>query len=643
MPMPEAKLNPTLQEAFRLAAQHYEAGRYAEAEAVYRRIISQQPDSAETYYNLAMVFAAQRKVNEAISAYQQSMVLRPGFLPAAINLGNLFNQVSQPARAAEIFLRALGQTRDDYAMVHNNLASALQVMGRRDVAFAYFDQSVAILPTSASIASNRLYSLHVHADSVASTIYREARLWNERFARPLSRETPIHANDPSPHRRLRIGYVSGDFRKHVLSLFTIPLLAHHDHDKHEIFCYSDVAVPDGVTAKAQRHADIWRDTGKLSDEAAAQLIGQDKIDILVDISLHMGGSRLLAFARKPAPIQVIWLGYPGTTGMDAIDYRITDPRLDPPGGQIRNPKSEIRTNDQNPNVPISKNLQELPKPLSHLGIESLGVDSDFGFRISDFSTQEPYYSERSVRLPDSFWCYDPRGLYEVDDETIPEPGPVPARKAGHITFGCLNHFAKVSDKALALWARVMAAVPNSHLLLRTAPGPHRDQVVRKLGVSPQRVIFVPYLPRKQYLEAYGWIDICLDTLPYNGHTTSLDAMWMGVPVVTRVGWTVVGRAGLSHMHNLNLMELVAHSDEQFVQVAAQLAGDLDRLDRLRATLRERMRTSPLMDGPRLLQKYGNTLSPDVESLVQSTRVIVCPSPSGRGWPVLRPGEGVEYW
>jgi protein O-GlcNAc transferase len=342
------------------------------------------------------------------------------------------------------------------------------------------------------------------------------------------------------------------------------------------------------------------------------MVRQDKIDILVDTGLHVVGGRLGVFARKPAPVQATWLGYPGTTGLDTMDYRFTDPQLDPPDckeSQIRasempfrggaNPKSEIRTNDPNPNVPISNNLQglqDLPEPLSHLNIGALGVDSDFGFRISDFSTKEPYYSERSIRLPDCFWCYDPHGMEEVEGGDQVAPGPLPALNSNHVTFGCLNNFCKVTAPTLELWAKVMGILSDSRLILLAPPGEHRKGILQKLRVTEDRVEFVGRQERQPYLETYKRIDICLDTIPYNGHTTTLDALWMGVPVVTRTGRTVVGRAGWSHLHNLGLEELVAQSDEEFVNKAVELGKDVKKLENLHATLRQRMEQSPLMDG-----------------------------------------------
>ncbi len=256
--------------------------------------------------------------------------------------------------------------------------------------------------------------------------------------------------------------------------------------------------------------------------------------------MHMSRTRLLMLARKPAPIQVTWLAYPGTTGVSAIDYRLTDVNLDPPG------------------------------------------------------MFEGCYTEESVRLPDTFWCYDPLAAE-------PAVGPLPVVEKGYVTFGNFNNFCKINPGVLTLWAEVMKAVPGSKLLFLSGEGDHRDRTVdllRQNGVTPDRIEVRGRMPRTRYLELYNQTDIGLDTIPYNGHTTSLDSFWMGVPVVTLVGNTVVGRAGLCQLKNLGLPELIAETPEQYVRIVADLAKDLPRLSALRAGLRERMRTSPLMDGPR---------------------------------------------
>jgi len=385
----------------------------------------------------------------------------------------------------------------------------------------------------------------------ASDIFAEARRWNARHARPLTARALPHRNDRSPERRLRIGYVSPDFKSHVLSLFTIPLLQNRDHLQFEIFCYSSVDQPSSETARIRRCADVWREVGALDDAALSEVIRGDQIDILVDITMHMLGHRLLAFARRPAPIQMCWLAYPGTTGLDSVDYRLSDSHLDPKGADTQ------------------------------------------------------VYSEETIRLPDSFWCYDP-----LTD--VPEVSPLPASKRSaviasatlaerRITFGCLNHFRKVNDEVLRLWARVLSAVPESRLLLLAPEGSARNRVrsfFEEAGVKQDRIRFVGRSARLEYLNRYREIDLCLDTFPYSGHTTSLDALWMGVPTVTLAGATVVGRAGVCQAMNLGLPELVATTHEGYVRAASSLANDLEHLSGLRQTLRARLLQSPLMDGAR---------------------------------------------
>jgi protein O-GlcNAc transferase len=336
-----------------------------------------------------------------------------------------------------------------------------------------------------------------------------------------------------------VGYVSPDFRDHAQRLFTFPLLREHDHEAFEIVCYSSTNPEDAWTERLRSHADVWRNVAALSANDLAALIRDDQVDVLVDLSMHMDGQRLKVFAQKPAPVQLAWLAYPGTTGVDGIDYRVTDPYLDPPGA---------------------------PLP----------------------------YSEQSLWLPHSFWCYDP-------DNEESEVSDLPALAAGHITFGCLNNFLKVNPGVFELWAGLLTQLPTSKFLLLAPSGRARATARRAFeahGVDPERVDFVGLQWRKDYLASYHRIDVALDCVPYNGHTTSLDAFWMGVPIVTLVGNTVAGRAGLCQAYNLKLPELVAESRADFVQKAVALTRDLPRLAELRKQLRSRMRQSPLMDAPR---------------------------------------------
>ena len=368
-----------------------------------------------------------------------------------------------------------------------------------------------------------------------ASVFAEHTQWREQhatFAWPTR-----YGNDRTFDRRLRIGYVSPDFRGHAVGCNLIPLFTEHSRAHFEIFCYANVASPDILTTEFRRQADGWRDITKLSDEQVGEQVREDQIDILVDLALHSMGNRLLVFARKPAPIQVTFAGYPGTTGLTAIDYRLTDPYLDPP------------------------------------------------------KLLDAFYAEKSWRLPHSFWCFEPFDAQE-------EPGPLPATRNGFVTFGCLNTFCKVNQTALALWARVLRDVPTSRLVLLATPGSHREATIdflRNAGVERKRVSFVDRTVRKAYFGYYHTIDISLDTIPYNGHTTSLDSLWMGVPVVTLVGETVVGRAGWSQLSNLGLTELAANNADEFGQIAVALATDRPRLQELRRTLRSRMTNSPLTD------------------------------------------------
>jgi predicted O-linked N-acetylglucosamine transferase (SPINDLY family) len=553
-----------------LARALYRMGRFDEAIIAYQRALCLKPDDASTHINLGIVLRKQGLVAEAISAYERGLQLQPDYPEAHNNLGNVLRTHGRIAEAIVCYERALQlrpnyaeahnnlgialkdqglmpeaiaayeralQLRPDYAEAHDNLGNALRTHGRIVEATECYRRAVELRPSYAEAHCSLVYSLHFCPGIEARTLYEEHRRWDGQFAKPLARFVPPHSNEPAPQRPLRIGYVSPDFRDHVVGRNLLPLFRAHDHRRFEILCYSSVTRLDALTDFFRGHADTWREVADRTDEQLASIVHEDHIDILVDLTLHMVGNRLLVFARKPAPVQVTFAGYPGTTGLSAIDYRLTDPYLDPPG------------------------------------------------------LHDDHYSEQSVRFFDSFWCYDP-----LDRE--PAVNPLPVLANGSVTFGCLNHFGKVNRPVLQLWAQVLQAVEGSRLLLLAPEGPQRQSTLDRLreeGVSPERVTFVGPQPRQAYLELYHQIDIVLDTFPYNGHTTSLDSLWMGVPVITLVGQTAVGRAGLSQLTNLGLPELIGGTAEDFLRIAVDLAGDLPRLGDLRATLRGRMEASPLMD------------------------------------------------
>jgi predicted O-linked N-acetylglucosamine transferase (SPINDLY family) len=547
-------------------------GSIDEATACYRRALELKPNHAEAHNNLGVALQALGRLAEAAASFRRALEIKPDYPGALLNLGNAWIDLGQPGEAASCFRRALtlsplnadvlsrlgwalhlqGKLDEaigcyeqalrrwpDHADTCNNLGHALRDAGQSAEAIACYRRAVALAPDRPLLGSSLLYGMQFCPEYTAETILDAHRRWSQQHAEPLTRLAALPANDGTPDRPLRIGYVSPDFRRHVVGQFLAPLLAAHDHRQFQIYGYSSVQLRDTLTDSLRASVDVWRSVVGLSDAQLADVVRQDRIDILVDLTMHMAGSRLLLFARRAAPVQVTYLAYCGTTGLTAMDYRLTDPYLDPPGS-------------------------------------------------------ESFYTEQSIRLPETYWCYRPIG-------DTPPIVPTPAAAAGRITFGSLNNFSKVSQAAIAVWCRVLQAVPASRLLLYSQAGSHRDRVrecFARQDVSPDRVEFVDFQPLDAYFRTYQRIDIALDPFPYGGGTTTCDALWMGVPVVSLAGQTAVGRGGLSILSNLGLQELVARDADGYVRIAAQLAGDLPRLAELRATLRERMQRSPLMDAPR---------------------------------------------
>jgi predicted O-linked N-acetylglucosamine transferase (SPINDLY family) len=532
------EIQPTMLEAYNYlgSAQHL-AGQLDAAAQTFQALLKRKPDSADALNNLGTVLRALGRLDESIDAYRQALQHLPKSPVIHNNLGNALQQRGDLDAAVASFRTAV-QLAPNYPQAWSNLASATKDQGLLDEAIASYRKAIELQPGDHAIHSNLLFTLHFHPAHDLARIAGENEVWYQRHAEPLKKRIQPHHNDRNPDRRLRIGYVSPHFCNHCQALFLVPLLGHHDHGSFEITCYTDVTRPDGVTERLRGFADVWRATAGLADNDLAARIRDDRIDILVDLSLHMQSNRLLVFAQKPAPVQVTWLGYPASTGLHTIDYRLTDAYLDPPG-----------TNDQ-------------------------------------------LYTERSIRLPDAFWCYDP-----LTDE--PAPNELPAGT----TFGCLNNFCKVNDGVLDLWSKVLAAVPDSSMLILSEPGSHRQRVLDRLGIDPGRIEFIAKRPRQQYLELYHRISIALDTFPSNGHTTSLDGLWMGVPTVTLAGTEPRGRAGVCQLSILGMTEFIAQSPDEFVKIATTLAGDRSRLAAIRSTLRQKLEQSPLMDG----QKFARSV------------------------------------
>jgi protein O-GlcNAc transferase len=509
-------------------------GLYDEAIAAVDKAIALQPEYANAWSNRAKVLRDCSRLEEAAAAAYRALAISPNHAAARLNLATIFLDSARLGEAIRSARRVI-ELSPDMAGVHNLLGNAMKDDGSIAGAIACFDRALALKPDEAAVHSNRVYAMEFLPDCSEQAIFNEQRRWNAAFGVPLKHLIRRAENDRSADRKIRVGYVSPNFHLHAESFFVVPLLESHEHAQFEIHCYSDVIRADSVTERSRRCADVWHHCLGLTDDELAGQIRGDQIDILVDLSMHMARNRELVFARKPAPVQVAWLAYPGGTGLDAMDYRITDPWIDPPG-----------------------------------------ID-------------ESVYCERSIRLPSSWVCYDP----------LSEILPSAARTGEAVCFGSINNPCKLNEPLLRLWARVIQAVPNSRLLLQVLGDDHRQRILdlyRSLDISRERLEFVGRCGRGEYLRLYDRIDICLDPLPYNGITTTCDALWMGVPVVTLAGKTAAGRAGVSILMNVGLGELVAREADEFVNIARSLAMDHSRRVDLRSTLRQRLQKSPLMDG-----------------------------------------------
>ncbi|MGA3066410.1 MAG: tetratricopeptide repeat protein [Tepidisphaeraceae bacterium] len=512
----------------------FSLGKPDEATAAYFKALEIEPNNSKALTNLGLDFFRKGKWSEAISVFRRAAALDPNLARTHFNLGTALGRTWQYDEAADCFQRAVA-LQPNYTEAHVNLGNALRDSGQLDEALACYRRALEIEPGNAIVHSNIAYTAHFHPAYDAAAIFAQLSQWDHRHAQPLRRTLPPHQNDRRPARRLKIGYLSCEFWAQAEAHFVLPLLEAHDRQAFEIHCFSTGTILDQTTQRHRQAADVWHDVATLSDIELAEKIRADQIDILIDLNMHMRDNRLLVFARKPAPIQVAWLAYPGGTGLRTMDYRFTDRFMDPP--------------DQPGGV----------------------------------------YSEESISLGDCWCSYDP--LIEI---------PFAARRApGPIRFASLNNPCKLNEAVLRLWAAVLRGMPDSRLLL-LSNSPRQQKRIHAIfeeqGVAASRVEFAGAVPRPQYMTMYNRIDIALDPLPYNGITTTCDAMWMGVPVVSLTGATACGRAGLSLMSAVGLPDMVARRDEDFAPLAIDLARDSTRLAGLRRSLRKTMSESILMNG-----------------------------------------------
>jgi predicted O-linked N-acetylglucosamine transferase (SPINDLY family) len=550
-------------------------GQREQAIAALMRAIELRPDFADAYNNLANVYRDQGQLDRAMASLNQALSLRPDFYEARVNRAHALLSSHRPADAVPDFEVAV-RLRPDDAQLRYHLGVALDHSNQRDLALPQYRKALQLDPKFAQAHFNvaavlsmgmdlteamrhfheaaRLTQLPIARDMILHfqhhspvakphDLFQQHEQWGREIAEPLAEEIQPHSNDRNPLRRLRIGYISADFRRHSVAYFLEPLLAAHDRREVEIFCYADEIRSDAFTDRFRTYADCWRNITGVADADVAQLVRSDAIDILIDLAGHSVHNRLPVFARKPAPVQVSYLGYPDTTGMPTIDYRLTDAIADPPG------------------------------------------------------VTEALHTEQLIRLPGCAWCYRP-----LDNS----PPVEDARATKTLTFGSFSVASKINPPLIELWARLLRELPDARLLIKTGHGlpslahPAIRNEFARHGIGDDRLELVGFAPDLiEHLRSYSRVDIALDTFPYNGTTTTCEALWMGVPVISLAGETHASRVGASLLSVVGLPDLVANQPGDYVAIAKGLAQDVARRTQLRRELRPRMQSSPLMDGPRL--------------------------------------------
>lgn len=515
-----------------------EQKRIEEAAVFLRRALALEPNNAGVLCNLGLLSFQRHDDLKAIEFLQRSVSLNNNFAPAFFTLGNLHLRQPDYAAAADQFARVL-ELSPSHKHAAVNRAKALSSLGLVDESYATLRQVMEVDPTFTAAHSNLILKQHYDPRLSPSALYAEARRWSETHeAQSASAPKPVAID---PERVLRVGYLSPHLTRHPVGYFVEPVLKHHDGEQVTAICYADDLQQDGQSERLRAHAIDWQDVSAMDHNELAERIRADGIDILIDLDGHSGPNRLPVFARRAAPIQVTWAGYVGTTGLDAMDYLVTDTRQT--------------------------------------------VDADL-----------QYMTEQPVYMPGNYVSLAPI-------ESAPEVGPCPSEKQGVITFGCFNSLNKINESVVQLWSQILATVPDSRLKLITFDLGDRAVRLRiarmfvACGVEVDRLDLLGRMPRAELLAAYSTVDIALDPFPYSGGLTTLESLWMGVPVITkRDGDRFASRHSVTHLTAVGLTECIAENAEDYLARAVALADDSERRATLRATLRETMRSSPACDG-----------------------------------------------
>ena len=516
-------------------------GRYQQAVEHYAAAVQALPHSADALVGLGCAMEELQRYAEALEAYHRALAIQPDFAGAKLNLGRTLILLNQPDAAVDYLEEALVGMPDN-GLVYALIGQAMGNLCLTQQAVIYQRRALELnAPKEALLAHILLFNLNHLPDCSPEELFAAHRDYAQRYCSALYPQNPKYQNIPDPEQRLKIGYVSGDFREHPVSRFIEPVLAHHDPASFEVHAFYNYHLHDEVTARLKQLVVGWHSIWNEDDAAVADLIRSLGIDILIDLSGHTENQRLLVFARKPTPVQATWLGYLGTTGLATMDYRICDAYTDPPG------------------------------------------------------LTERFHTEKLIRLPECQWCHVPY----ID---LPPVSQLPFLRNGYLTLGSFNKATKLNERVLMLWAEILNAIPESRLMIASVPKGRTEEhfaaILEKAGVARSRFEFIPRIAYRDYLASLTTVDIALDPFPYNGGTTTLDTLVMGVPLVTLAGDHSIARGGVSLLSNLGLTELIAATTQDYLEIVRQLAEDPARLATLRGSLRERVLASSLMDGSR---------------------------------------------
>jgi protein O-GlcNAc transferase len=547
------KIQPDFFEAYSNCGNALTAiGDFNNAVVRYQRALELHPNDADVLSNMGNALTDLGRLDQAVANYQRAIQVKPDSAVAHNNLGNALKDLGQIDNAVASYRRAL-LIKPNFGEAYCNLGNALTDLGNLDDALQNYVKAIEINPKNMAARSALLFIHNYLSNQSVETLNEQARCFGE-IAKTHALPFTNWSNLPQAGRCLRVGFVSPDFRAHPVGYFIDSMLAalsSRGTKQIEIFAYSNHFIFDALTARIKSCCDSWYSALGISDEQLAKKIRDDNIDILIDLSGHTAKNRLPMFAWKPAPVQATWLGYFATTGLEAIDYLIADPWIAP-------------------------------------------------------ASTEKQFVEKIQRLPESYLCFTP------PDVDVPL-NALPALTHGHITFGCFNNLTKMNEAVVALWARVLLAVPGSQLLLKTRAlnsAEARQSVVERFathGIRSAQLILEGAAPRAELLAAYQRVDIALDPFPYPGGTTSVEALWMAVPVLTLAGDTFLSHMGESILQNAGLPDWVAADENDYVARAATHAHDLNRLAILRSGLRQQVLTSPLFDAQRFAHHFEMAL------------------------------------